>query len=404
MKNRTGPGFSARRRSRQALATMICLGFSLPLAAQKDTAATGPADACYEFFMGTDVEVPFKNTELPMVDFRNGLTILTDKGTTVSQPFAKVERLSLKRAPKLSRDLVEVSDFKAEETVSPNNAGLEQMMQLMLLQDNASDVQRFSERFKSAADSFAQENYEPHLMPDKMPPPPQGPMAPNPGPGSKMSSPVNEVNQMQQNDAIDIRFKASSREPLEDAYVLVVALIRESIGDNVPRQWVRFERIGRLGPEAKSVHITQSGLPKGYVIDETSLFFFTHGVEIANTLSSKRISVSTDEARLILNTDYVASNQNKTRPPTLAIASIPDSVVARLKDAGVNREAVLHLDAEALVTSAECAGKPVSDEALALFRTILFHPGLKDGQPVPATVKIDVSQFSKSNMKLTTRQ
>jgi hypothetical protein len=67
--------------------------------------------------------------------------------------------------------------------------------------------------------------------------------------------------------------------------------------------------------------------------------------------------------------------------PTLAISSIPDSVVARLKEAGADRKAPLHLDAQAVVIPAQRVEKPV-----------------------PSSVRIDVSQFSRSNMKLTTRQ
>jgi hypothetical protein len=65
---------------------------------------------------------------------------------------------------------------------------------------------------------------------------------------------------------------------------------------------------------------------------------------------------------------------------------------------------LLHIDTDAQVTAAECAGQPVSDKALGILRTLVFHPGLKNGTPVAAAARINIFLFSTSNLEKMTQK
>jgi hypothetical protein len=403
MKNHQSFSIITPRLSQLALASTLCMVFSLPVASLAENSVSALADTKYEFFVGIDVRVPYDNAELPMVDFRNDNMILWSQDRPVSVEFGKIKGLRFFRSPKLSRENVEIRGFDAKyiaSRVSDTRTKMNMMLLQGLAEDNR-DVAYGNAQFVSASNigSYDQTSGSTTLSlqnlstssVDKL-------KSGNVEPGDKKALSAKDANG-EASDTIDIQFSVSSASPVDDVYAVVLAVIKKSGGDADVQKWVRFQRIGRIDDTPRHIHVTQSGIPVEFELIGAQAFLFSHGEEIANTMSDMHVTVSSESARHLINACYIDAHKGMTLVPALATTSIADSLVDSLKSEGVNEPVTLHLDKDAIITAAECEGKPVSLTALNLLKTLIFHPGLKNGEPVEALVKIDIAQFSEKNLR-----
>jgi hypothetical protein len=394
------------------MASSLCLAFSLPITAQADTptadSKTAPAAAAkidpnaqYQFFTGLNLTATNDNSECPVVDFRNRSAILWTKGKTVGLHMSQLKQLHFYSASKLSRDVVIVTNYKTKAVAKPGTSESENMLRIMSVQNMADDSRQAAIGTSSCAggDRGIAPTSQSDANKETTHPDSSGALkalSSDYGPGQHMSAGLDAAASVK--DTLDISFTVSAKEPIENVYAFVLALVKAPGTDNSVQQWVHFEQIDRIDSDPQNVHFTQPGLPPNFELVGTGVFIYAHGEEIANSMSNQLTGASADEARALINKDYVDSHKGMNLAPSLATVSIPDAAADTLQKEGVTSNLLLHLDADAKVTAAECDGKAVSPKALDILHTLVFHPGLKNGAPVAASVHINIFQFSTGSL------
>jgi len=399
MKNLNSVSFFPRILSGMMLVSLLSSAFvTSTVAFAENTVQTVSSDAEYEFFVGIDVRIACANVDLPMVDFRDNNVILWSRGKPVALNYDKIKALRFFRSPKLCRNTVEIANFEAKGVVS-NLSESEYVMDSMILMgiaDDARDVAMGSRGISHVCGNTGKSNSSLSKIYSS-----SGQACDNFLTKGNLSY---KRNPSSSNDAIDIRYTVSAKKTIVDAYAVIMAVIDDNETDRNIRKWICFQRLGQIDDRPKDFQFTQCGLPAGFELIGSQVFIFANGEEIANSMSDMRAKVSAQEARQLINACYIDAHKGMSLNPLLATTSIPDEVVAQLKNVGVSKPVTLHLGKDACVTSAGCDNKAVSEEALNLLKTLIFHPALKNGEPVEATIVIDVGQFSEKNLKMLAKQ
>ena len=395
MNTLTTPKGLARVNRKLAIASALCMAVIFPVnafAGDTDPRANAsePAETSlqpapeYRFFAGVDPRLEYNGTFLPMVGFLGDSVVLWSDGKPLKVPLQDIQDIKFFQGYRLSRNLVELSEPEVSKIVSKPDGDnySKNMMKMMLLQsmaDDARDASLHGLRFGSQTTAEA-DMTQSHL--DTV-------SGANHGNNKDAGTP--------DGDTINIHFTVASQYPVTDAYALVLLFVKDKDTGKI-QQWIHFAQLGDIDSEPKHVNTVQTGRPDNVDLLEARVFVYSHGEEVATSFSAGLKDASADEARELANRDYIELNKDRTIPASLATNSISDELAERLNELGVSRNVVLQLDENARITAAECDGAPVTGEALTLLQQLVFHPGLKDGKPKASSVRMNIDQFSESNL------
>jgi hypothetical protein len=200
-------------------------------------------------------------------------------------------------------------------------------------------------------------------------------------------------------DAIRLSFHVKSDKNLPKAYFAVIAEISEpgSKPGHV-RQWAHVRSMDPLSAgESRKIIIYEGGLPPGYTLGNCEVHIYNQGTELATTLSSKQVPLTTEEAREFQVIEYVSANKGLTLPASPVTATLGTDVRAALRSASFDEGYVL-VAKDGRVTAAyrdEAATRSMEDpEFESLLKSLRFNPALEAGKPVESLVKIDPRQIA----------
>jgi hypothetical protein len=200
-------------------------------------------------------------------------------------------------------------------------------------------------------------------------------------------------------DMVDISFKISSPEPLDDPYMVV--LVEFSLRDAKPgetSQLIHAKALDPIGPEPKYIRIREGGMPVGFKYLRHEVHIYNRGKEVATNVSSKRVELSRDEARQYIVLDHVATHKDATLPPAPVSGSLPASVRQRVAPEQLNRACYARVakDGQLLgIFADEAASLPLADEELnRLFADALFRPALANGKPMDGVVRVRLADLT----------
>jgi hypothetical protein len=200
-------------------------------------------------------------------------------------------------------------------------------------------------------------------------------------------------------DAIRLSFHVQTDKNLPKAYFAVIAEISEpgSKPGHV-RQWAHVRSMDPLSAgESRKIIIYEGGLPPGYTLGNCEVHIYNQGTELATTLSSKQVPLTTEEAREFQVIEYVSANKGLTLPASPVTATLGTDVRAALRSASFDEGYVL-VAKDGRVTAAyrdEAATRSMEDpEFESLLKSLRFNPALEAGKPVESLVKIDPRQIA----------
>ncbi|RXK53715.1 hypothetical protein ESB00_18690 [Oleiharenicola lentus] len=200
-------------------------------------------------------------------------------------------------------------------------------------------------------------------------------------------------------DLVDVSFKISSPEPLDDPYMVVlVEFTPRGAKPGEISTLIHAKSLDPIGTEPKYVRIREGGLPVGFKYLRHEVHIFNRGREVATSESSKRVELSPDEARQYLLIEHLAANKGATLPPQPVSGSLSASV-RRLLDADrLNRVCFARVAKDGQVIGIfadEGASLPLADETLTgAFARALFKPALANGRPMDGTVRVRLADLT----------
>lgn len=194
-------------------------------------------------------------------------------------------------------------------------------------------------------------------------------------------------------DMVDVSFRVSSPEILDDPYMVVLV-------DFQPRgakpgdvsQLIHAEGLDPIGPEPKYIRIREGGMPTGFKFLRYEVRIYNRGKEVATNASAKRVELSRDEARLYLVYEYLAANKNETRPASALPGSLPPAARSRLTGQQLQTTCYVKVAPDGALRGIfhdEAASLQLADDELkAVLTDAFFRPALVKGKAVEGMARV----------------
>ena len=200
-------------------------------------------------------------------------------------------------------------------------------------------------------------------------------------------------------DLVDVSFKISSPEPLDDPYMVV--LVEFQLRDAKPGEvatLIHAKALDPIGPEPKYIRVREGGMPIGFKYLRHEVHIYNRGKEVATNASSKRVELNRDEAREYLLIEHLAANKNASVPPSPVAGSLPQSVRAKVSREQLDRLCYAKVAKDGRVTGVfadESASLPLADPLIAeVFADALFKPALAHGKPTEGVVRVRLGDLT----------
>lgn len=197
-------------------------------------------------------------------------------------------------------------------------------------------------------------------------------------------------------DALDISFRLSSPKPLEQAYVVVTAVLTAGEGSAAKQlNWVYAKSVGRVDENPVRIYIKQGGFPPGFVIADSQIHVYNLGEEVATNVAPMRVELSRDEAFQYAAIDYVSKHKNETLPAGLAIGQNTGALNTRLAESHKGGPVYVEVAATGLAgrvfRDRDCV-EPLNDEVLvSILHDLRFNPALSRGKAVKSVAAVKAS-------------
>ena len=151
-------------------------------------------------------------------------------------------------------------------------------------------------------------------------------------------------------DVMELKFAISSREPIADAYVVIMGSIK--LPDEETDGVVTFHHnVGRVGPEPRKITVRKTGFPPGFDINEVKLHVYAHGKELGTNLSEKNIAMTRQQAREFLLLSHLSEHALETVAPEPVWELMPSALLAAEDREAFNYSVVVNIDADGSVIS-----------------------------------------------------
>jgi hypothetical protein len=123
---------------------------------------------------------------------------------------------------------------------------------------------------------------------------------------------LTERLQGQESVDVEMSFVVSSPEPLDNAYLVVVANFGTE--DKVARQ-VSARALKRIDDKPQRIVVNQSASLSGLPFKKFDVALYANGQEVATNLSEKQMALTSDQAYQFFMLTHIASHTGATLPP-----------------------------------------------------------------------------------------
>jgi hypothetical protein len=194
-------------------------------------------------------------------------------------------------------------------------------------------------------------------------------------------------------DMIDVSFRVSSPEVLDDPYMVVLVEFQpRNSKPGESSQLIHATALDPIGPDPKYIRVREGGMPVGFKILHYEVHIYNRGKEVATNASNKRVELSRDEARQYLVYEYLAANKDASRPASALPGSLPPAARSRLTGEQLQSTCYVRVAADGTflgVYRDEAANLQLSDEQLkAVLADAFFKPALVKGKAVEGVARV----------------
>lgn len=200
-------------------------------------------------------------------------------------------------------------------------------------------------------------------------------------------------------DMVDVSFKVSSPEPLDDPYMVV--LVEFSPRDAKPGETsmlIHAKALDPIGPEPKYVRMREAGLPIGFKFERFEVRIYNRGQEVATNTSPKRVELTHAEAQQYLLMDHLAAHKSDSVPASAVPGSLPPGWRARLSPEQLQRVCYARVSKEGALLGVYAdagASLPLGDEQIVTaLAGSLFKPALHQGRPLDGVAEVRLADLT----------
>jgi len=192
---------------------------------------------------------------------------------------------------------------------------------------------------------------------------------------------------------VSLSFDVSSPEPIENAYLVIVANYGDA--DKIARQ-ISTRELKRIDDHPRRIKVSQAASISGLAFKNFDFGVYAGGQEVATNLSDKRMPLTADQAYQFFLIDYLSSHAGATTPPVPMLMTPRTEFRQRVGGAEVERPIYAQVDKSGMVVSYsedEAGTGKLSASLESALRDVRFMPALQNGTPVDGRVKLTLSEL-----------
>ncbi len=200
-------------------------------------------------------------------------------------------------------------------------------------------------------------------------------------------------------DAMEVSFGVSSQHRLNNPYVVTITRFQEKGGKpGMFKKLVYAKAVHPIESHPTTVHFYEEGFPPGFELQSFEMHLYDHGVEVATSVSSKRVELTRDEAFEYVKLEYVGAHKGDTLPAVPVMGRLPADLPARLAEGKYADTYYVRVSKDGVAggpfLDAACT-KGVRDPYLeSVVKNILFKPALDNGRPVEGVAPVRLGQLT----------
>jgi hypothetical protein len=196
---------------------------------------------------------------------------------------------------------------------------------------------------------------------------------------------------------VELTFEVSSPEPLENAYIVVVANYASLGNSGEAARQISAREFARIDSHPQRVKMTHAASINGLVFKKFDIGLFANGQEVATNLSEKRLPLTSDQAFQFFLIDYLSTHKGATVAPTPMLMTPRAEFRRQVGMIATNQTIYAKVDktGNVLAMSTDAAGRqPLPPPVQTALQKVRFLPALKNGVAVDGQVKVTLAQLA----------
>lgn len=202
-----------------------------------------------------------------------------------------------------------------------------------------------------------------------------------------------EKNQRSDSAEVELAFDVSSPEPIENAYLVVVA--NYTGGDKVARQ-ISTRELKLIDSHPRRIKLVHPAALSGLDFKKFDIGLYANGQEVATNLSEKRMPLTATQAYQFFLIDYLSKHPGANTPPAAMLMTPRTEFRKQINNADTNQPIYATVDksgAVLAVSTDEAGAQKLPSSLASALENVRFLPALQNGTPVEGRVKITLAQL-----------
>jgi hypothetical protein len=200
-------------------------------------------------------------------------------------------------------------------------------------------------------------------------------------------------------DAMEVNFSVSSERKLQNPYVITMTRFHPKDGAQGMVQVLVYARsLDPIDSHLANVHFTEGGFPPNFEVVDFQMHVYNRGVEVATSVSSKRVELTADEAFEYVKMEYVGAHPKESRPPEPAMGVLPAELPERLATGKYSSPFYVRVSkegsADVAYLDADCTKRAEDPFVDSVVKSIRFNPALLNGKPVEGVASIRLNHLT----------
>ena len=196
---------------------------------------------------------------------------------------------------------------------------------------------------------------------------------------------------------VELTFEVSSPEPLENAYIVVVANYASPTKPGEAARQISAREFEQIDSRPKRVKMIHAASMNGLVFKKFDIALFANGQEVATNLSEKRLALTSDQAFQFFLIDHLSTHRGATLPPTPMLMTPRTEFRRQVAKIETNQAIYANVDkmGNVLSTSTDAAGtQRLPSSVESALQKVRFLPALNNGAPVEGRIKVTLAQLA----------
>jgi hypothetical protein len=198
-------------------------------------------------------------------------------------------------------------------------------------------------------------------------------------------------------DAMDVRFDVSCAKSLREPYVVTLTRFKTPDSAGLVKTLVYAKALDPIDARPTEVHFVEEGFPFNYDLVDFQLHLYDHGVEVATSVSAKRVELTREEAFEYVKIEYMGLHKHDTLGASPAMGRLPADLHTQIALGKYAETFYVKVSKDGLggesYTDMFCTQRIIDPYLDAVIKNLRFKPALSEGKAVDGVSPVNLSKL-----------